>query len=170
MAFYKVYIQHQHSELLQHKHYGSCCEICKSALTVSPTQLVIDPGKIADKDLRGGEYLEIIKMSGLHSGSNAITGDFSFGIEGVLYRGHEIIEYVKEVTVSGNFFQILNQIADFGNTLHANTAKSFFSPIIRFKGLSVAENKTLHIVARPSISLRSRVFLIAQEILNGYPV
>ena len=51
-------------------------------------------------------------MSGL-SGSNAITGDFSFGIEGVLYRGHEPIEYVKEVTVSGNFFQIINQIADF---------------------------------------------------------
>ena len=117
---------------------GHAVRSAKSALTVSPTQLVIDPGKIADKDLRGGEYLEIIKMSGLHSGSNAITGDFSFGIEGVLYRGHEAIEYVKEVTVSGNFFQILNQIADFGNTLHANTAKSFFSPIIRFKGLSVA--------------------------------
>ena len=64
---------------------GSAIRGVKSSLDVSPHQLVI---QASDSDgltneLKKGLYLEIVTLSGLHSGVNPVSGQFSFGGFGV---------------------------------------------------------------------------------------
>ena len=84
------------------------------------------------------KYFEVIKMQGLHSGADSISGNFSFGASGYLKEGDEIIQAVSGITVSGNFFSLLKEIKDIGNVTHGTTSLDFFSPIIRFAGLRIA--------------------------------
>jgi len=39
-------------------------------------------------------------VSGLHSGTNPISGDFSVGAEGLMVRGGAFAEPVREVTIA----------------------------------------------------------------------
>ncbi len=110
----------------------------KSALGVSSSQLVIQPGQSSDSDVAGGRYLKVIGIQGLHSGTNAISGHFSLGIYGILYEQGREVQRVKDVTISGNFYQQIKKIAAVGQTLHASSDRTFFSPMIRFEGISVA--------------------------------
>lgn len=113
----------------------------KSPLGISATQLMIEPGKSSELSVKGGKYLYIVALKGLHSGTNAISGHFSLAVEGLLMNDSGKVEqYVKDVTVSGNAFELLKQIEAVGDTTHSSHSKTFFAPIIRFGGLSVAGN------------------------------
>ncbi|MEC7183654.1 MAG: metallopeptidase TldD-related protein, partial [Bdellovibrionota bacterium] len=65
-------------------------------------------------------------------------GDFSFGASGYLCENGVVIEAVKGITVSGNFYQHLMEIGLIGNEMKSNAYGTFFSPEIRFSNLSVA--------------------------------
>ena len=53
-------------------------------------------------------------MTGLHSGVNAVSGDFSVGVEGMLVRGGEATEPVREVTVASTLQRLLLDITAVG--------------------------------------------------------
>jgi PmbA protein len=110
----------------------------RGSLGTSSTQLVLDPGRTGVKDLYAGTVLKVISLKGLHSGTNAISGYFSLAVEGLLMREGKTEQYVKDVTLSGNFYEILQQIQAVGDKLEPSSSWSFFSPEIRFGGLSVA--------------------------------
>ncbi len=110
----------------------------KGQLSVGGTTKVISHGETSENELLDRPYLEIVSMQGLHSGANAISGDFSFAISGFFHRSGEVIPF-KGITLSGNFYQIMkNQIGALGDQLHANTYKGFFAPKIRFSELSIS--------------------------------
>ena len=104
----------------------------------SGTHLVFDTGHDSNEQVQSGRYIKVIGLKGLHSGTNAISGQFSLAIDGILMNGNEVEQYVRDVTISGNFFSLLNQVESIGNTLEENTGKSFFAPLIKFGGISVA--------------------------------
>ena len=79
----------------------------KSALGVSGTTKIIQAGDTADTKIKSGEYFEVHELSGLHSGANAISGDFSFGASGYLVKEGKRVLPVRGVTVSGNFHKML---------------------------------------------------------------
>lgn len=110
----------------------------KSTLAVSPSHLCIDAGTQSETDCKSGTYLEIINLQGVHSGANAISGDFSLGASGFLCKNGERVQPVRGITVAGNFYQMLQAIEAIGDTIHADHGKSFFAPLIRFAKLSVA--------------------------------
>lgn len=110
----------------------------RSSLGTGATQLVIKAGTASASELMSGQVLKVIGMKGLHSGTNAISGHFSLAVEGILYREGQLQQYVKDVTLSGNFYQILQHIQAIGQQLEASSGRGFFSPAIRFEGLSVA--------------------------------
>lgn len=112
----------------------------RSPLGVSSTTMVINEGKSSEKSLQEGEYIEIHQMQGLHSGLNFMSGDFSFGASGYLCKNGERVAPVNGVTVAGNFYKMLNNIASIGDKLHATTGRDFFSPLIRFSSLTIAGN------------------------------
>ena len=99
--------------------------------------LVILPQDTAS-DIRGGEFLEIMDLHGLHSGCDAISGDFSLPCSGKLYRNGQRIQAVRDITLAGNFYKMLQQIDAVGSELKATNGRGFFMPDLRFSGLMVA--------------------------------
>ena len=112
----------------------------KGPLGVSSTHMIISKGTQSESELYAGECLEIIGVDGLHSGSEFISGNFSFGASGYLKKDGQVVQVVKGITVSGNFYELLNQIEALGSNLHANSSRDLFAPLIRFEKVSVGGN------------------------------
>jgi PmbA protein len=56
-------------------------------------------------------------VSGLHSGTNPISGDFSVGVEGLMVRGGAFAEPVREVTIASTLQRMLFDIVEIGSDL-----------------------------------------------------
>lgn len=110
----------------------------KSHLGVSLEQIIIKPGSSQEKDLEKEPYLYIIDLEGLHSGTNAISGDFSLKAKGYLMKNKEVLQAFNQVTISGNIFELLKEIEGIGNRIHSTPSKTFFCPVIRFSNLNLA--------------------------------
>lgn len=110
----------------------------RGALGVSGSNQIILPGSTLEASLKKDRYFEVVKMQGLFSGSDTVSGNFSFGASGYLKEGDEIITPVAGITISGNFFELLKEIKMIGDTTKANNSRGFFSPLIRFGGLKIA--------------------------------
>ncbi|MGH9120975.1 MAG: TldD/PmbA family protein, partial [Acidimicrobiales bacterium] len=82
------------------------------ALTVVPG--VLSPEKIV-ADTEDG--LIVQSVTGVHSGVNAISGDFSVGAEGLRVRNGAIAGPVREVTVASTIQRMLQSIVAVGSDL-----------------------------------------------------
>lgn len=84
---------------------------------VSANNLRVPPGDrsreeiIASVDM--GFY--VMDVTGIHSGANPVTGDFSVGASGRIIKNGELSEPVREVTIAGNLKAMLMAIAAVGN-------------------------------------------------------
>ena len=61
------------------------------------------------------EVLYVQAVHGLHSGTNAISGDFSVGAEGIMMRAGEYQEPVREITIASTLPKMLQAIVGIGN-------------------------------------------------------
>jgi PmbA protein len=110
----------------------------RSTLGVNLHQVEIAKGPDDLSTLQSGEYLELTDLSGLHSGANAISGNFSFGASGYLCIDGERIQAVRGITVAGNFYEMLNKISMMGNQQHWNESRSALMPSIRFFDVAIS--------------------------------
>jgi PmbA protein len=110
----------------------------KSTLGVGGTNKVISSVEKDDSSFDNGTYFEIITDQGMYSGADYISGNFSFAASGYLVENGVRVRPVKGVTVSGNFYDVLKEISNIGQKVDSNTSATFFSPKIRFKGMTVA--------------------------------
>jgi PmbA protein len=87
-----------------------------------------------------GDGLLIANVQGLHSGANEISGDFSLSARGYLVKGGVRAGAVRQITVAGNFYQLLKDIALVGSDLRFDSASNsnFASPSVLVRSLSVA--------------------------------
>ena len=87
-----------------------------------------------------GDGLLITELQGMHAGANPITGDFSLAAKGFMVRGGKVAEAVAQITVAGNFYELLNGIEAVGGDLEfrAPGGSCFGSPSLLVKQLSVA--------------------------------
>jgi PmbA protein len=95
----------------------------KSTPGISAHNVFLAPG---DKDQAGllaeaGEGLLVQDVTGVHSGANPITGDFSVGVSGLWFRGGELAEPVREATVAAHLLDILKGIVAVGSDLRWTT-------------------------------------------------
>src|SRR6202034_4220367 len=81
--------------------------------------LVLTPGtKGADDILASvGDGLYVQSVTGIHSGVNPVSGDFSVGAEGLMIRGGALSEPVREVTVASTLQRILQSVVEIGGDL-----------------------------------------------------
>ena len=63
------------------------------------------------------EALFVQSVSGLHSGTNTVSGDFSVGAEGLMVRGGELAEPVREITIASTLQRMLHDIVHIGADL-----------------------------------------------------
>ena len=110
----------------------------RSPLGIGVHQLNIEAGTESETALASGEYLEIVDLTGLHSGANPVSGDFSFGAAGFLCRDGERRRPVRNITVAGNFYEMLNRIAAIGDVERWNAARSSLMARIRFTDVAIS--------------------------------
>ncbi len=95
----------------------------KSSPGISAHNVYFPPG---DKDQAGllaeaGEGLLVQDVTGVHSGANPITGDFSVGVSGLWFRNGELAEPVREATVAAQLLDILEGVVAVGSDLRWTT-------------------------------------------------
>lgn len=81
----------------------------RSTPVAGPIAVALIPGSGSQTDVLAGvgTGLFVQDVSGLHSGVNPVSGDFSVGIEGAMISGGELAEPVREVTVASTFQRML---------------------------------------------------------------
>lgn len=79
--------------------------------------LSLVPGTRPQADLLRsvGDGVLIQGVSGLHSGVNGVSGDFSTGAEGLRIRGGELAEPIREVTIASTLQRMLQDVQEVGN-------------------------------------------------------
>ena len=111
----------------------------KSAISISPSNMFIQPGKESPLALAAGiqEGIYLTDVQGLHAGLNSISGDFSLSASGFMIRDGKLAEPIHEFTVGGNFFDLLLDIEAIGSDLEFG-ASNVGSPTLRIKKMTVA--------------------------------
>ncbi|MCP4435513.1 MAG: TldD/PmbA family protein [Actinomycetia bacterium] len=82
-----------------------------------PQLLVMEPGTTSAEDLLAGVELGLAveSFSGLHSGVNPTSGDFSVGGNGVMIRDGELAEPVQELTIASTLQRLLSDVTAVGS-------------------------------------------------------
>jgi len=81
--------------------------------------LVLTPGtKGLDEILASiGDGLYVQSISGIHSGVNTVSGDFSVGAEGLMIEGGTLAQPVREATVASTLQRMLQSVVEIGADL-----------------------------------------------------
>ena len=76
----------------------------------------------------------------MHAGANAVTGDFSLAAKGFRIEGGRVASPVNQITVAGNFYELLKDVEAVGSDLEfrAPGTSCFGSPCLLISALSVA--------------------------------
>ena len=91
----------------------------KSAPGTGARALTLVPGEHTPEQVLAevGDGLMVQSVSGVHSGVNPVSGDFSVGAEGVLIRGGELAGPVREITIASTLQRMLAGVVAIGNDL-----------------------------------------------------
>lgn len=95
----------------------------KATVATNINNFFIEPGDLSfdqlTKDFSG---VLVTGFMGLHAGTNSVSGDFSLQANGFLYENGKIIKPVEQITIAGNFYNLLKNIEQIGNDI-------YFSPM-----------------------------------------
>ena len=114
----------------------------QGSVEVSPSNFYIEPSNQTYEQLYldFGEGIIITELAGLHSGADPISGDFSLAADGYYVKDGRIVGPTKQMTVAGNFFEVLQDIEGIGNDL-LFSPMSFNgyigSPSLKIKSLAI---------------------------------
>jgi len=92
---------------------------CASAPGAGARALALRPGAHGPEEILAiaGDALYVQSVSGLHSGTNPVSGDFSVGAEGLIVRDGALGEPVREVTIASTLPRMLLDVTEVGNDL-----------------------------------------------------
>jgi PmbA protein len=110
----------------------------KGSLTVSPTNLYVVPSNKSLEELTASvdEGILITDLAGLHSGADTVSGDFSLAANGYFVKDGKVQNTVKQMTIAGNFFDLLKNIEAIGSDLEF-LMSNVGSPSLLIKELAV---------------------------------
>jgi PmbA protein len=79
--------------------------------------LALAPGEMDQAEIfsRVGDGIYVESLTGVHSGVNPISGDFSVGVTGLMIRGGQLAEPVREITVASTLQRMLLDVVYVGN-------------------------------------------------------
>ena len=86
---------------------------------------------------RLGDGLLITGLMGLHAGTNAVSGDFSLSAEGFLVEKGRLGRPVEQITIAGNFYDLLEGIEVLADDLYFGSA-GVGSPSVLVRGMDIA--------------------------------
>lgn len=91
----------------------------RSAPGVGCRAVSLLPGEMSQEEVISlvGEGMLVQSITGVHSGVNPVSGDFSVGAEGLMIRGGSLAEPVREVTIASTIQKILAEVVAVGGDL-----------------------------------------------------
>jgi PmbA protein len=91
----------------------------RSTPGVGSRALSLTPGDRSQEQLMAdvGTGLLVQSVTGLHSGANPVSGDFSVGVEGLLFKGGAPAEPVREATIASTLQRMLLDLIAVGGDL-----------------------------------------------------
>ena len=98
---------------------GSAIRGYASTPGVGVQALAVTPGSTSPESLisQVTDGVLVQGVSGLHSGVNPVSGDFSTGAEGLRIRNGELAEPVREFTIASTIQKMLSGVSGIGNDL-----------------------------------------------------
>ncbi|MEG1311262.1 MAG: TldD/PmbA family protein [Romboutsia sp.] len=110
-----------------------------SSVSVSESNLYLQKGNKSLQELMNdiNEGVMITDLAGLHSGANSVSGDFSLAANGFYIKDCKKSFPVEQITVAGNYFDLLKNIKEVGSDL-TFPMSSIGSPSVIVEGLSIA--------------------------------
>lgn len=110
-----------------------------SSVNVSESNLYLRKGEKSFEDLMKeiNEGVIITDLAGLHSGANTVSGDFSLAAKGFYVENGKKTFPVEQITLAGNYFDLLKNIVAVGNDLKFPMS-NVGSPSVTVTGLSIA--------------------------------
>ncbi|MGA2529476.1 MAG: TldD/PmbA family protein [Acidimicrobiales bacterium] len=84
---------------------------------VGAQALALEPGNYDQSEIiaKLGDGFLVQSITGVHSGVNRVSGDFSVGAEGLMIRGGELAEPVREVTIASTIQRMLQHVVAVGS-------------------------------------------------------
>lgn len=79
--------------------------------------LALLPGAMDQAEIfsRVGDGIYVESLTGVHSGVNPVSGDFSVGVTGLMIRGGQLAEPIREITVASTLQRMLLDVVYVGN-------------------------------------------------------
>ncbi len=89
----------------------------KTAPATGARALSVRPGTSSPDEIYAqvGDGLLVQSVTGVHSGVNPVSGDFSVGASGVLVRGGELAAPVREITIASTLQRMLQGVVAVGS-------------------------------------------------------
>lgn len=110
-------------------------------ISIASLNCYIEAGdKITDEIASSlNEAVMITNIDGLHAGMNTVTGDFSLIANGYYIKDGKVDKPINQITVAGNFYEMLNNIIDISKDVFASDVylNFFESPSLLVKGLMI---------------------------------
>ncbi len=114
----------------------------KSSVAVQPTNFYLEKGTVTFDEMQKslGTGLIIDSLSGLHAGVNSVSGDFSLLASGFLVEGGEVTKAVEQITIAGNFFDLLNEVEEIGSDMKYDLGGGLTvgSPSVLVRGMNIS--------------------------------
>lgn len=111
------------------------------SVSIAPSNLYIEPSDTSCDDLVASidDGVLVTSLSGLHSGANPVSGEFSLAAHGYHIANGQIAEPLNQLTVAGNFFAVLQSIQAIGADLefHPAAGGSVGAPSLVIQELSI---------------------------------
>lgn len=111
---------------------GSAVRGARSLPTVGAQALVVEPGTGSLEDLIASvpHGIFVNSLTGLHSGVNPVSGDFSVGADGLMIRDGELAEPVNELTLASTLQRMLLNVVAIGSDSEWLPSGDFCSSLV----------------------------------------
>jgi len=106
---------------------------------VSPHNLLIEPGPDGPEALlaSAGRAVYVQEVTGVHSGANPVSGEFSVGAAGLRVEGGALEEPLREMTIASTLQEMLRAVTSVGSDLRFRGG-SVGAPTLLLAEMSVA--------------------------------
>jgi PmbA protein len=111
----------------------------RSVPGVSASNFYLQPGKVLPDDLlgRAGHGVYVQEVSGLHSGANPISGEFSVGATGLRIEGGAFAGALREMTIASTLLDVLGSVIALGDDLRFPLGGGLGAPTVLISEMTV---------------------------------
>jgi PmbA protein len=105
---------------------------------VSPSNLYLEPGEAsADLVSQLGRGVYVQEVTGLHSGANPISGQFSVGATGLRVEGGALAGALREMTIASTLLDMLRSVVALGSDLRFPLGGGLGAPTVLVSEMTV---------------------------------